>query len=85
MRVGASSCVLLPKSYSYLDVQLDKDDRTVVQPDVFGTCDPSGFMNGRYFGAPDLIIEVLSPGTRRVDFSGIYKELIDYFPELAEN
>ena len=52
---------------SPLDVQIDKDERTVVQPDVFGTCDPSGFQNGRYYGAPDLIIEVLSPSSRRKD------------------
>lgn len=52
---------------SPLDVQIDKDDSTVVQPDVFGTCDPTGFMNGRYFGAPDLIIEVISPSSRRKD------------------
>lgn len=52
---------------SPLDVQIDKDDRTVVQPDVFGTCDPTGFMNGRYYGAPDFIVEVISPSSRRKD------------------
>ncbi len=52
---------------SPLDVQLDCDDRTVVQPDVFGTCDSSRFKDGRYYGAPDLIIEVLSPSTRKKD------------------
>lgn len=52
---------------SPLDVQLDCDDRTVVQPDVIGTCDSSRFQDGRYFGAPPLVIEVLSPSTRRKD------------------
>ena len=52
---------------SPLDVQLDCDDRTVVQPDVFGTCDASRFKDGRYYGAPDLIFEVLSPSTRQKD------------------
>ena len=52
---------------SPLDVQLDCDDKTVVQPDVFGTCDSSRFKDGRYYGAPDLIIEVLSPSSRKKD------------------
>ena len=52
---------------SPLDVQLDCDDKTIVQPDVFGTCDSSRFKDGRYYGAPDLIIEVLSPSTRKKD------------------
>lgn len=52
---------------SPLDVQLDCDDKTIVQPDVFGTCDSSRFRDGRYYGAPDLIIEVLSPSSRKKD------------------
>ena len=52
---------------SPLDVQLDCDDKTIVQPDVFGTCDSSRFRDGRYYGAPDLILEVLSPSTRKKD------------------
>ena len=50
-----------------LDVQLDADDKTVVQPDVLVLCDRDKLRNGRIFGAPDLIIEVLSPSTRRKD------------------
>ncbi len=52
---------------SPVDVQLDEDDRTVVQPDVLIVCDKSKFRNGRVFGAPDFITEVLSPSTRRKD------------------
>lgn len=52
---------------SPVDVQLDEDDRTVVQPDVLVVCDKSKFRNGRVFGAPDLVIEVLSPSTQRKD------------------
>ena len=52
------------------DVRLDRDERTMVVPDVFVICQPDdGRMdNEKYInGAPDLIIEVLSPSTRRKD------------------
>ncbi|MBR1478189.1 MAG: Uma2 family endonuclease [Lachnospiraceae bacterium] len=49
------------------DVQLDCDDRTIVEPDVFITCDRSKIKRARLFGAPDFIVEVLSPSNRRHD------------------
>lgn len=52
-----------------MDVQLDKDDKTMVQPDVIIVCDRSKFQNGRVFGAPDLIVEVLSASTRKKDMT----------------
>ncbi|MCD8022992.1 MAG: Uma2 family endonuclease [Lachnospiraceae bacterium] len=50
-----------------VDVQLDCDDRTIVQPDVMIVCDRSKFRKGRIYGAPDLIVEVLSPSTSKKD------------------
>jgi len=49
------------------DVQLDRDNKTMVQPDVFIVCDPSKMIRTRLFGAPDFIVEVLSPSTKRKD------------------
>ncbi|TPW18329.1 MAG: hypothetical protein FD130_307 [Halothiobacillaceae bacterium] len=47
---------------SPVDVVLGVD--TVVQPDVALVCDPAKLANGRYIdGAPDLVVEVLSPAT----------------------
>ena len=43
------------------------DESTVVQPDVMIICDPSKMKNGYCEGAPDLVVEVLSPSTRRRD------------------
>ena len=43
------------------DVQIDCDDKTMVQPDVFVICDRSKITKPRIVGAPDLIVEVLSP------------------------
>ncbi len=42
------------------DVQLDCDDKTMVQPDVLVVCDRSKVTRQRIEGAPDLIVEVLS-------------------------
>lgn len=44
-----------------VDVQLDSDDKTVVQPDVMIICDRSKITKLRVVGAPDLVVEVLSP------------------------
>ena len=52
---------------SPVDVQLDCDDKTVVQPDVLIVCDRSKYRHGRVFGAPDLVVEILSPSTRKKD------------------
>lgn len=40
---------------------------TVVQPDLLVVCDPSKLDNNGCKGAPDLIIEILSPSTRQHD------------------
>ena len=50
-----------------VDVQLDGDDRTMVQPDVFVVCDKSKLFERCVVGAPDFVIEVLSPSTGQKD------------------
>ena len=52
-----------------LDVQLDCDDKTMVQPDVFILCDQSKREDQKIMGAPDFILEVISPGTSRKDYT----------------
>ena len=49
----------------------DPDNRvtTVVQPDIFVVCDPSKFDRRGCNGAPDWIIEILSPGTAGRDIN----------------
>ena len=49
------------------DVQLDCDNRTIVEPDVMIVCDRSKINRKRIFGAPDFVLEVLSPSTRNKD------------------
>ena len=50
-----------------VDVQLDKDNKTMVQPDVCVLCDRSKINRARIFGAPDFVVEVLSPSTKMKD------------------
>ena len=45
----------------------DNKDDTVVEPDIVVVCDSSKIDERGCNGAPDLIIEILSPSTRRKD------------------
>ena len=43
------------------------DDKTVVQPDIFVVCDKSKLDGKRCNGAPDMIVEILSPSSKSRD------------------
>ena len=58
-----------------IDVQLDCDDKTMVQPDVLILCNHEKILKGRVFGAPDFVLEVISPSTKRKDY---FKKLEKY-------
>jgi Uma2 family endonuclease len=45
----------------------DQSDDTVVEPDIVVVCDPAKLDNRGCNGAPDLVIEILSPSTSRYD------------------
>ena len=49
-------------------VNLNSDDSLYVEPDVFVVCNPSLISNRACEGAPDLIVEVVSPSSRRMDY-----------------
>lgn len=51
---------------SPVDVQLDCDNKTMVQPDVLIVCDRDK-IDSHIFGHPDLVVEILSPSSRKKD------------------
>lgn len=58
-----------------VDVQLDCDERTMVQPDVGIVCDPDKIKRFGIYGAPDFLVEVISPSTKKKDYT---KKLAKY-------
>ena len=52
---------------SPIDVQLDCDDKTMVEPDVIVVCDRNKVIKRCVYGAPDFVLEVLSPSTKKKD------------------
>lgn len=52
-----------------IDVQLDRDVKTMIQPDVIVVCDPKKVKHFGIYGAPDFVLEVLSKSTRKRDIT----------------
>lgn len=50
-------------------VFLNGDDKNYVEPDISVICDKAKLTDKGCLGAPDWIIEVVSPGSRRMDYS----------------
>ena len=63
VRKNKGRCVVLP---SPIDVEFEGDDKTILQPDVAVICDRSK-IRGHIVGAPDLVIEIVSPSSRKRD------------------
>ena len=49
------------------DTKVSKDERTIVQPDLFILCDRSKITRQWIYGAPDFVMEVLSKYSRKKD------------------
>ncbi len=52
-----------------IDVRLDCDDKTIVGPDITVVCEKDKLTKQYLDGAPDLVVEVLSPSTRKKDMT----------------
>lgn len=50
-----------------IDIFLDEEETTYVQPDVSVLCDPSKFSDRGYHGSPSLVVEILSPSSVKYD------------------
>ncbi|QDH79549.1 Uma2 family endonuclease [Echinicola soli] len=51
----------------------DKDVYSVVQPDLCVICDPNKLDDRGCIGAPDLVVEILSPGNNRLELQNKYE------------
>lgn len=59
------------------DITLDREILTVVQPDVCVVCDPTKIDEKGCVGAPDWVIEILSPGNTKKELDhkfDVYEE-----------
>ena len=59
-------CKVYPAPFA---VNLNEDDETYVEPDLSIICDKSKLSDRGCEGAPDFIIEVVSPSSRKMDYS----------------
>lgn len=50
-------------------VFLNEDDRNYVEPDISVICNPNKLNDKGCVGAPDWIIEIVSPSSRRMDYT----------------
>jgi len=50
-------------------VFLNKDDTNYVEPDISVICDKNKLSDNGCHGAPDFIIEIVSPSSRRMDYN----------------
>lgn len=54
--------------YAPLSVQLDEDEYTMVQPDLIILCDRNRIRRYGIFGAPDFLLEIVSPSNPQHDY-----------------
>lgn len=60
------SCEVYPAPFA---VFLNKDNKNYVEPDISVICDKDKLDDRGCNGAPDLIIEIISPSSRKLDYT----------------
>lgn len=65
IRDNHGACEVYPAPFA---VNLDSEDQNWVEPDVSVICDKEKLTDRGCTGAPDLIIEIVSPSSRRMDY-----------------
>ena len=65
-------CEVLPAPFA---VFLNKDNKNYVEPDISIICDKDKITDKGCNGAPDWIIEIISPGNKEMDY---FKKLFKY-------
>lgn len=72
IRKNGGECEVFPAPFA---VFLNRDDRTYVEPDISVVCDREKLTDKGCQGAPDWIVEIVSPGSRQMDY---YTKLFKY-------
>jgi len=49
-------------------VFLNADDKTYIEPDISVICDPNKLTDMGCNGAPDFVVEIVSPSSRKMDY-----------------
>lgn len=65
IRESNGECEVLPAPFA---VFLNEDEYTYVEPDISVICDKSKLDERGCNGAPDWVIEIVSPGSKRMDY-----------------
>ncbi len=72
IRQNAGACEVFPAPYG---VFLDKDEERYVEPDISVICDKDKIDERGCHGAPDWVVEIVSPSSRTMDY---YIKLSEY-------
>lgn len=65
IKTNQGECLVYPAPFA---VFLSKDDKNYVEPDISVICDKSKLDDRGCNGAPDWIIEIVSPSTQQMDY-----------------
>ena len=66
IKTKGGGCEVIPAPFA---VFLNADEKTYVEPDISVICDKNKLNERGCNGAPDLVIEIVSPSSRRMDYS----------------
>lgn len=69
IKTNKGNCEVIPAPFA---VNLDEEDKNWVEPDISVICDKKKITERGCLGAPDFIIEVVSPSTRKADYCTKY-------------
>ena len=72
IRENKGECEVFPAPFA---VYLNKDDKNYVEPDISVICDKDKITDKGCNGAPDWIVEIISPGNKEMDY---FKKLFKY-------
>ena len=66
IRSKGGPCEVYPAPFA---VVLNQDEDTYVEPDISVICDKEKLSDRGCEGAPDMVVEIVSPGSRRMDYT----------------